>query len=57
MLGDILTWVGAMLGITVLVAMAFGAVAVDLDARFQRRPVRPASPPTAAGDGVSQPAP
>lgn len=31
MLAIILTWVGAILGIIVLLAMAFGAFALDLD--------------------------
>lgn len=36
MFTTILTWAGALLGITVLVAMAFGSVAMDFDtARFK----------------------
>ncbi|WP_167305350.1 hypothetical protein [Saccharomonospora piscinae] len=38
MLEDILTWIGAALGVTVLLVMAFGAVALDLvDVRGPRR--------------------
>ncbi|EID54174.1 hypothetical protein [Saccharomonospora xinjiangensis] len=45
MLADILTWVGAVLGIAVLFAMAFGAVALDYgDKRGSRRAERSDTP-------------
>lgn len=45
MLADILTWVGAVLGIAVLLAMAFGAAALDYgDVRGWRRARRSNTP-------------
>lgn len=38
MLSAILTWVGAMLGIAVLAAMAFGAFVLDFDDRRGHKP-------------------
>jgi hypothetical protein len=45
----ILTWVGAMLGLVLLIAMAAGTFVVDFDDRLQERrrrtePVEPAGP-------------
>jgi hypothetical protein len=45
----IVTWVGAVLGLVLLIAMAAGAFAVDFDDRLQERrrktkPAEPASP-------------
>jgi hypothetical protein len=44
MFSIIMTWVGAMLGIVVLLAMAIGAFVLDFDDAFgrDRRPARPA---------------
>lgn len=36
MFTEILTWAGALLGITVLLVMAFGAVAIDFDSAHPR---------------------
>lgn len=59
MLSNILTWVGAVLGIVVLLAMASGSVALDFaDARGRRRGrdqpgTTPHADPHPATDGVS----
>ncbi|WP_007027817.1 hypothetical protein, partial [Saccharomonospora iraqiensis] len=59
MLSNILTWVGAVLGIVVLLAMASGSVALDFaDARGRRRGrdkpgTSPHGDPHPATDGVS----
>ncbi|EIE97133.1 hypothetical protein [Saccharomonospora glauca] len=45
MLADILTWVGAALGITVLTAMAFGGVALDYGERRGARRARGSNTP------------
>lgn len=45
MFSIIMTWIGAMLGIVVLLAMAIGAFVLDFDdaiGRRERRAVRPA---------------
>lgn len=49
MFAMILTWVGAMLGVVLLIAMAAGTFAVDFDDRLQERrrkakPIEPAGP-------------
>ncbi|WP_216212809.1 hypothetical protein [Amycolatopsis aidingensis] len=42
MFATILTWIGAVLGIAVLLAMAFGAYVFDLGDAFGRRRRKPA---------------
>lgn len=38
MFTTVLTWAGAMLGITVLAVMAFGAIAIDFDSARAAEP-------------------
>ncbi|PRX47891.1 hypothetical protein B0I33_105475 [Prauserella shujinwangii] len=45
MLSAILTWIGAMLGIAVLLAMAFGAFVLDFDDTRGRRSKKTADVP------------
>ncbi|SFA84713.1 hypothetical protein SAMN05216266_101816 [Amycolatopsis marina] len=44
MFSIIMTWIGAMLGIVVLLAMAFGAFVLDFDDALGRRSRRAARP-------------
>ncbi|GAB3489575.1 hypothetical protein [Amycolatopsis cihanbeyliensis] len=52
MFATILTWIGAVLGIAVLLAMAFGTYVFDLGDAFRRRRPEPAQDQSELPEGT-----